>query len=40
MSGERMSTANPTVIDVILNIVDLSNGPSYKILEIAQAFFS
>jgi hypothetical protein len=39
VSGKTMSASNPTVINVVLNIVNLSNGPSNKILEVAKTFF-
>jgi hypothetical protein len=35
VSGKTMSATNPTVINVILNIIDLSNRPGDKILDIA-----
>jgi hypothetical protein len=39
MGSKTMSTTNPTVIDIILSIINLSNRPGYEILKVVKTFF-
>lgn len=39
MGSKRISFSHPTVVDVILDVVQLSDGPGDKILQVTEKFF-
>jgi uncharacterized protein (UPF0210 family) len=39
VSSELVGSSNPSIIDIIFDIIDLSHRPGYGVLNVVQAFF-